>query len=208
MVVLSRRFGAGDRDGCSRIFRETCRVAWALGLFLAGVLVGCAQPIVGTLFGHGYADAALPMALLAAQLPLLFITGLQGTVLAADSDERGLVIVTAWVGALTVALDIAVVPVFGAPGAALVMVVVRIVAFVLFTLRVRRIGGISTPLPAPGLVVAAVLSTAGGYAMRDTGMVASCAVAVVVFAAVALVSRGVRRDDLAMARRALGQRPT
>lgn len=208
MVVLSRRFGAGDRDGSSRIFRETCRVAWSLGLFLAGVLVGCAQPIVGTLFGHGYADAALPMALLAAQLPLLFITGLQGTVLAADSDERGLVIVTAWVGALTVALDIAVVPVFGAPGAAWVMVVVRLVAFVLFTMRVRRIGGIATPLPAPGLVVAAVMSTAGGYAMRDTGMVASCAVAAVVFAAVALVLRGVRREDLAMARRALGQRPT
>lgn len=205
MVVLSRRFGHGDRDGSARVFGETCRGAWAIGLFLAGVLVGCAHPIVETLFGHGYGAAAVPLALLAAQLPLLFITGLQGTVLAADSDERGLVIVTLWVGASTVALDLAVVPLFGANGAAVVMVVVRVLAFVLFTLRLRRVPRIHTPRPAPGLVVAAAAAAGGGFATANIGLVVSVGTSALAFLAVAVVLRGIRKDDLALVKRTLVQ---
>jgi O-antigen/teichoic acid export membrane protein len=205
MVVLSRRFGAGDRDGSAVVFGETCRVAWALGLFLAGLLVGCAQPIVSVLFGHAYEDAALPFALLAAQLPMLFVTGLQGTVLAADSDERGLVIVTAWVGALTIALDVVMVPAFAATGAGVVMVAVRVVAFVLFTVRLRRVGAITTPAPAPGLVVAALVSAASGFALAGAGPFVAGAGATLAFAVVAVALRGVRREDLAVARRSLRQ---
>jgi O-antigen/teichoic acid export membrane protein len=202
MVVLSRRFDVGDRLGSSQVFATTCRVAWVIGLGLSAVLVGARVPLVHTLFGDDYAASVIPLALLAIQLPLLFITGLQGTVLAADSDERGLVIVSAWVCASTVMLDLVAVPLFDANGAAAVMVAVRVLAIVLFTLRVRRAAGITTPAPAAGLVVAALLGAVAGDRMAGFGMVASLGAASAVFVVTALVSRGVRMADLRDARNA------
>ena len=205
MVVLSRRFGVGDRVGSAQVFAATCRVAWVVGLALMAVLVGARVPLVHTLFGADYSASVVPLALLALQLPLLFITGLQGTVLAADSDERGLVIVSAWVCVSTVLLDLVAVPLFDANGAAAVMVVVRVLAIVLFTFRVRRAAGIATPAPAVGLVVAAVLGALAGDRLAGFGMVASLGGAALVFLVTALVTRGVRVGDLRDARSAWSQ---
>jgi O-antigen/teichoic acid export membrane protein len=196
MVVLSRRFGIGDRLASANIFAATCRAAWVIGLGLAAVIVGARVPLVHTLFGAGYADSVIPLALLAIQLPLRVITGQQGTVLAADSDERGLVIVSAWICATTIALDLVAVPLFDANGAAAVMVAVRVVAIVLFTIRVRREAGISTPRPPGGLMVAAVLAAVVGDRVAGLGMLVALTAAAATFAATALVSRGVRVSDL------------
>jgi O-antigen/teichoic acid export membrane protein len=201
MVVLSRRFAAGDREGSARVFAETCRVSWLLGFAWVAILVGSRVPIVESLFGSGFAASEIPLALLALQLPLLFITGLQGTVLAADSDERGLVIVSAWVGFATVALDVAVVPVFGAVGAAVVMIVVRCFAFGLFSWRVGHVGDVHTPRPAFGLLLAAAVGFLGGEVTAGAGIVVSIGIAAGGFVVTALLTRAVRASDLRDVRR-------
>lgn len=205
MVVLSRRYAAGDRVGSARVFAKTCHVAWVVGFGLTALLVGTRVTLVHTLFGAHYMDSVIPLALLAVQLPLLFITGLQGTVLAADSDERGLVRVSMWVGACTVALDLVVVPLFAANGAAAVMVVVRVLAIVLFTLRLRRVAQVSTPLPPLGVVVAALLAAGVGDRVAVWGMVPALGAASLVFGATALALRAVRMSDLRDVRSAWAQ---
>ncbi len=103
-----------------------------------------------TLFGAAYDGAIVPLALLASSFRCSSSPVLQGTVLAAGSDERGLVWVSAIVGVATVALDLALVPVFEANGAAAVMVAIRVLAFVAFAVRTRRTTQIHAPGPAVG----------------------------------------------------------
>ena len=147
MVVLSRRLAWGDHEGSQKAFSDaTCRMAWSLGLGIAAVIIGAREPIVETLFGTAYNGAVVPLALLAAQLPLLFITGLQGTVLAAEpmsGASCGSASSSAWRLSRSIS---SLVPVFQATGAAAVMVRVRVLAFIAFTVRTRRTMQIGAPV--------------------------------------------------------------
>jgi hypothetical protein len=113
-----------------------------------------------------------------------------------------------WVGACTVALDLLIVPLFDANGAAAVMVIIRILAIALFTLRLRRAAGVSTPPPPVGVVVAALLAAGVGDRVAGWGLLPALGVASLVFGAVALASRAVRMSDLRDLRAAWAQPPT
>jgi len=211
MVVLSRRLGVGDREGAQRAMSAACRASWVLGLGLAAVIIGARTPIISALFGHAYRDAEMALALLALQLPLLFVTGLQGTALAAGTDEAGLVRVSLLVGLVTVGLDCIVVPLSGANGAAAVMVVVRIVALTAFALRLRRSTHLVAPSPAPGAVIGAICASmaasAVALALGDgwIALVSAAGVGVVTYLFVLRVSGAVGRRDLTQLRALLSR---
>ena len=203
MVVLSRRLAAGDRIGSQKAFTDACRVSWLLGLGIAAVVAGTSQPIVHTFFGSAYDDAVIPLALLASQLPLLFITALQGTVLAAGTDERGLVWVSVLVGSATLLLDLAIVPIFEANGAAAVMIAIRVIAFLAFIYRMRRTMQIHTPGPAIGALVAALAAFVVGLLTSSLGIVVAVAAALATYVVLVLASRAMRISELREVRRIL-----
>src|SRR5205085_10353615 len=95
-------------------------------------LVALRHPLVDAVFGHRYAGAAAPLAIMAAPLCLAFVVGLQVSVLQGAGRARAAVRVAAMNTAVVVLLAVALIPRFGAVGAALAMAGYEVAAVRLF----------------------------------------------------------------------------
>jgi O-antigen/teichoic acid export membrane protein len=88
----------------------------ALPVSAAGIVV--APFAVRILGGHGYAEAVTPLRILLAGLPLLALNGLCGAVIVALRRQRDALVLNGSLLAFNVALNFALVPSYGATGAA------------------------------------------------------------------------------------------
>jgi O-antigen/teichoic acid export membrane protein len=195
LVILSRRLGADDVDGARRAFREAARVLYVIALPVAVVLVVVARPAVDLVLGSGYGDAVVPFAILAGGVWVVFVVQVQVALVNAADNTRAAVAMAAAVAAVTVALDLVLVPLLGPAGAAWAMVASWTVAALAYGRLARRQLGIATPLPPmPVLVSTAVMSVAV-IALR-TVPVAAVLVGGAVYVGALVVTGGVQRRDV------------
>lgn len=115
--ILSREI-VSHRDRAMALSRLFVQAACALALPLAIIVPTVAMPLVTAVFGPGYADAALPLSILVWNV-LLVALALIGTAVNLANGEVNHAYWVAPAGALVaVILNLALVPRFGAAGAA------------------------------------------------------------------------------------------
>jgi len=127
-----------------------------VGTLLGGVvLAGCSGIVLNLVFGAAYRSGTMSLIIMvAAMLPLAF-----GRVLAADLKGRGrvgVVSIAAGAGAvITVAADVALLPIWGIAGAAVASVLAYAVTAVMLAVAYRRVTGaaLSRLCPRPADVV-------------------------------------------------------
>ncbi len=206
LFVLSRRLGHGDRAGAERAYGEALRILYAFGLPLSLALALLARPIVSAVLGPEFQGAATPLAILGAGQWLTFVIMVEGAlVMGGDVIGRGIA-VGALNAAVTLALDVVLVPHYGAPGAAWAMLGSWAFAATALGAFHRRTVGFRTPLPSVRLVAATGAMASVLLALRGAALVVSLPAGALAYGAAVLVTRAVTVDDLTRLRRTVSAR--
>ncbi|MDP8938111.1 MAG: oligosaccharide flippase family protein [Actinomycetota bacterium] len=193
--LLSRRLGAGDRDGARRAYDDAVRAVYLLGLPVSAGLVLLARPILDVAVGYGYGPAATPLAIMGAAQWLAWLTFAQGALIMAGDFLRRGIIVAALVTAVTLALDCVLIPRLGSTGAAVAMVATWVVTAVLYHRLHARTVGIATRPPSPRVLASTALMALAVWPLRDLALPVPVVVGAVVFAVAVCVTGGVTAAD-------------
>jgi O-antigen/teichoic acid export membrane protein len=177
--------GAGALAPMHDGFRRVARLALQGGIVAASAAYVLAPPLLTMLFGAPFAPAERVLAILCVAFPVVPL-GLACAALLSGLGRQGAVLATTAVGAaVSIALDVLLIPSFGAVGAAHANVLAQVVtALVLIVLAARATGGLR--LREGRLPLVALASVAGGalawLAQRAVAGVAGVVVGAVAFA--------------------------
>lgn len=179
------------------VFERAVKATLALLAPFAVALAVLAEPVLNALFGEGFETAAPALRVLAAAVVALGVVRISGSLFVSRSDPARLV---RWFGlglALNLALNLALIPPFGATGAALAMLGTQLLLGVgTLGLAVEAVGRprLITTLAAP--VLAAVGMTAAMWPLRD-GLVPALPAGTIAYAAIFVaIERLVSPEDL------------
>jgi len=200
LFIFSRRLTVGDRDGAQRAFNQAARFLVLVGVAASALLIGLHDPLTRLAFGPRYLGVAVPLAIAGGQLWIAFLAGLQSSAILAGRRVWRAVPVIGAVVAMILALDLALVPPFGAVGAAAATVAGSIVMVAALGRFLARTAGLRTPRPAAGVLVAGVLTAVVGALLAPAGLLPATAAAVAVYLTVVLATGAVTRADLARVR--------
>lgn len=129
---------ARDPERAARRFREGLRLLLLVSLPAAVFISLHARAIVALLYGARFSDAALPLAILAWAIPLLFVSEFLGYV-AIVVDREGLAARANWVSSLgNVAANLALIPFFGIAAAAAITVATETLLVGQYVAALRR----------------------------------------------------------------------
>lgn len=205
LFILSRRLGQGDREGARRAYGEAMRLLYGIGLPLSLALALLARPLVALALGPGYGPVATPLAVMGAAQWLTFVIMVQGTlVMGGDVVGRGIA-VGAVIAAVTVGLDLALVPRHGPAGAAAAIVASWVFAAVALDVFHRRTVGIATPLPSGRLLASTATMGLVLFALRDVPVLVSATAGALTYGAAVLLTGAVAPADLARLRSAVSR---
>lgn len=197
LFILSRRLGAGDRDGAQRAYGEALRLLYLLGLPLSVGLLVLARPIVTLALGGDFGAAAVPFAIMGAAQWMTWLIYTQSALIMAGDSMKQAVRLGLQIAAVTVALDVALVPAFGATGAAAAMVASWTFSVVVLHRFARRTSGVVTVLPSLRVLAPAAAMGAVVLALRNQPVAVPVVVGGILYTAGVLCSRAVTLDDLA-----------
>ncbi len=116
--VLVLAVAAQDEERLRTLLQRSGRILAGAAIPTALLGIALAPLVVRILGGHAYATAATPMRLLLAGLPLLALNGLLGAAMVALHRQRDALVLNATLLGFNVALNLVVVPRYGATGAA------------------------------------------------------------------------------------------
>lgn len=197
LFLLSRRLGAGDRDGADRVYRAAVRLLYLLGLPLSLGLLLLARPAVSVALGPAFADAAVPFAIMGAAQWLTWLIFTQSALIMAGDAMGRAVRTGAAIAGVTVALDLLLVPTFGATGATCAMVASWAFSAVALHRFARRTAGISTPLPSARVLVPTAVMGVVVACLRHQPLVVPVVAGIAVYAVGVVVSRAFTPADCA-----------
>ena len=140
-IVLLTELTAGDAAHAARVTPIVCRNTIAVTALAALAAAATAPLTIPAVFGSAFEDALWPFLWL---LPgAVALAG--GKVLAAYVFSRGRPLINAWIGAVTLAVnisaDLALIPAFGVSGAAIGSSLAYCVSLLLTALAYRRLSG-------------------------------------------------------------------
>lgn len=206
LVLLARRLGDGAHADAQRLL---ARIAWAAttgGLVMGGLAFGVAEPLTSLFLGPGFAGSAPLIRILAIQVPLLFVSAVQGAVVGAGHTLRHAVSLGFGLLALMVVADLVAVPRYGAAGAAWTTVAVQSVNVWLYAARNRRVLGLSFGRPRPGALAGASVAAVVGMLLGGRlGVLALLPAASAALSALWLTG-GLRREDVTFVARLIRER--
>ncbi len=196
LFILSRRIGESDREGAARAYAEAIRVIYLLGLPLSVALVVLARPVVTLSLGSSFAAAARPLAVMGAAQWLAFLVVAQGALVMAGDHVRPGVLVGLRIAALTVGLDLFLVPRFGAGGAAAAMVASWLYgAAALRRLHLRTVG-IPTPLPPLSILLSTTAVAVTLVSLRHSSLAVVAPAGVAAYMLSLVLTGAVRGQDV------------
>jgi O-antigen/teichoic acid export membrane protein len=190
-------------DAVNRFFKALLLIGWPMSV---GIVV-LAQPLNNALFGSSYGPSEPALRILALSLGFAFVNNAFIGALSASDHQASFTWAAGWSLIANLAMNLVLIPSFGYLGASWATVMTEIVlGAVGWTLTARHIGRVpvwrlSWRLVLAGLVMGAAifpLSGLGGMAMAIP-----IVVGVAVYGATVLLLRGLTREEIDWARRAL-----
>lgn len=142
MPLVSRLFARNDEEGMGSLYRQTAMWMTVVSFptFIASFAL--ARPLTVALFGAEYADAAPLLALLAVGYYVQVAMGMNHLTLRAVGAVRSLVVLNVGSAVANIILNLALIPTFGALGAAIATMSARVFFNLLMQLGLRRATGI------------------------------------------------------------------
>jgi len=167
LFLFSRRLRGRDTHGVQRAFDQVADVLLVLGVLLSVLLVTLAGPLVRVAFGDGYAKSTDILAIVGAQLWLMLLCGLQGTVMAAMPRMRKVVTTVGLVALTQVLLQVTLIVVAGPVGGALSYSFQSVATAIAYGAFIRQEVGVRTvKLPQVRCVMAAASAALIALALR------------------------------------------
>ncbi len=200
LFILSRRLADHDGDGAQRALNHAGRFLALLGVGVSALLVGLHQPLTVAAFGARYDGVAVPLAIAGGQLWIAFLAALQSAAILAGERVWRAVPLIAAVVAIIVALDLALVPPFGAVGAAAATAAGSVVMVFALGRFLHRTAALRTPRPAVGILVAGLATAATAWVLAPVGLVVAGAAGTAVYAVTVIGTGAVTGSDLARLR--------
>lgn len=126
MPAMARYFGGGGNASLVRVFDESMRIYWFIGLLLTGLALVVTDGMVRILYGEQYVDA-IPIILASLVVTgLTCFSGASSSALTVSDHQKDRVYIALASLVLNAAVAWALVPKFGLLGAGISIVVVRI----------------------------------------------------------------------------------
>jgi O-antigen/teichoic acid export membrane protein len=194
--------GAGDLDRIARGFSRGVRLLSVPGFAMGAVLLGLGPLLLRTVFGEEYAEAGLPLVIMAAVFPLLPLNSMCGGVLQGVGRIKPILAASVLATVVDIVLAVLLIPRHGAAGAAAANSGAQLTAvLVMVGVTVRLLPPVTIHLrPLVATATASTLCGAAGFLVGSTldgatGLVAGSAAAGVVFVAAAAVLRILAEED-------------
>lgn len=147
------RWAEHDQDRLLQVYRFGGSVMLIMSLAFMGLLAGLAPWIVPRLFGEAYHEAGELLAYLSLCIPLRFLATNVGSVLVTGENMRRKVCYQGATAIFNVALNLALIPVWGVFGAAMATIFTEFSVLLIYTLGVMHHvfgkGALSTLGPSP-----------------------------------------------------------
>lgn len=203
IFLLTRRLERRDTEAAQRALNEAARFSYLAGLPLSGLLAVLAVPAVALLYGAEYANVSTPLAVLAGQLWLGLLVALLGSTVIAAGLGRAVIPVSASVALTGLVLDLALVPRYGATGAAVAAVAAQVVAVGGFAWFTYARVGLRLPWPGAPVLLATATAVVVTLAARASLGLAAGIAGLAVYGALVVLLGAVTRTDVAVLRSAL-----
>jgi O-antigen/teichoic acid export membrane protein len=190
-------------DALNRFFKALLLIGWpmSVGIFML------AHPLTRLLFGQAYEPSEPALRILALSLGFAFVNNAFIGALSATDHQASFTWAAGWSLLANLAMNLALIPTFGYIGASWATVMTEIVLGIAgWTLTARHIGYVAVWWLSWRVVFAGLVMAAAIYPFRDLAGVAMAipiVLGVAVYTGAVLLSRGVTRDEIDWARRAL-----
>jgi O-antigen/teichoic acid export membrane protein len=190
-------------DAISRFFKALLLIGWPMSV---GIFV-LAHPLNQALFGPSYDRSEPALRILALSLGFAFVNNAFIGALSATDHQASFTWAAGWSLLANVAMNLALIPIFGYLGASWATVFTEIVLGVAgWTLTARHIGRVPVWRLSWRVVLAGLVMGIAVFPLKDLSGVAMAipiAVGVAVYGAAVLLLRGLTREEINWARRAL-----
>jgi O-antigen/teichoic acid export membrane protein len=190
-------------DAVNRFFKALLLIGWPMSV---GIFV-LAHPLTQLLFGQAYAQSEPALRILALSLGFAFVNNAFIGALSATDHQASFTWAAGWSLLANLAMNLTLIPIFGYIGASWATVFTEIVlGAVGWTLTARHIGSVPIWRLSWRVVLAGLVMAAAVFPLRDMGGVAIAipvVAGVAVYGVAVLLLRGLTRDEIDWARRAL-----
>jgi O-antigen/teichoic acid export membrane protein len=190
-------------DAVNRFFKALLLIGWPMS---AGIFV-LAHPLTQLLFGQDYAQSEPALRILALSLGFAFVNNAFIGALSATDHQASFTWAAGWSLLANLAMNLTLIPIFGYIGASWATVFTEIVLGAAgWTLTARHIGSVPVWRLSWRVVLAGLVMGAAVFPLRDMGGVAivvPVVAGVAVYGVAVLLLRGLTRDEIDWARRAL-----
>jgi O-antigen/teichoic acid export membrane protein len=205
LAIYHRERPGALLDAVNRFFKALLLIGWPMSL---GIFV-LAHPLNHALFGDKYDLSEPALRILALSLGFAFVNNAFIGALGASDRQSSSTWAAGWSLVANLALNLALIPTFGYLGASWATVLTEIVLGVIgWILTARHVGRVPVLRLSWRVVLAGLVMVAAVFPLRDMGgfsMAIPIVVGVVVYSAGVLLLRGVTRDEIEWARRAMAE---
>jgi O-antigen/teichoic acid export membrane protein len=204
--VLSNFHGAGNVEGVKNIYNKSIKAVFIFYLPLCLFFIAAAKPLMLLLYSSAY-DAVYPLLIILVVSVLFSAVGIifANLIFAVNRADIQAKYVTLQAVA-NIALDLVLIPKFGATGAALANSAIRIASFFLWLWIVQKQLGFSFPLREawmailPNIPLAFILCAVGYYYPNSTGIVLVFLIGLVLYPLFLFIFKTITGDDIRIAK--------
>jgi O-antigen/teichoic acid export membrane protein len=190
-------------DAVNRFYKGLLLMGWPVSV---GIFV-LAHPLTPLLLGHGFLDSEPAMRILALALGIAFVNNAFIGALNASDRQTSFSWAAGWSVVANVALNLALIPLFGYQGASWATVMTELVLFAAgWILTARYVGRIAVFTLSWRVIVAGLVMAVAIFPLRDLdGLKVAIPIVAgaVVYGAAVLLLRALSGEEIAWARRAL-----
>ncbi len=128
----------GAQGSLDAAYRGTLKLLLVIAIPLAIAVAGLAEPMVRAIYGRSFTAAAVPLRVLACSIPFVYLGYAMVNVLVSSDHLGWAALATGAAGALTVAANLLLIPIFGIAGSALAVVVAQLSLVVIGAIATER----------------------------------------------------------------------
>lgn len=200
--AISRLYGE-DNDTALAIYRASFKYLLAIGLPIAIGTILLAPVIIKVVYGQGYLGSVSALQVVACVLPFMYITQ-QAGVLAAVRREKILAWLTGLAAVVNIAMNLALIPIWGIIGAALATLITTIFVFAgQYYFISKFLGSIDFHKIAPPILIANIILGLAIYFIQDINIPLAIFIAIAAYFGILYLLKFVSKEEIALFKKVL-----